>query len=350
MLRVGTDCSGLDAVHTALQQSDIQFTYEFASDICPVVRRLLADAPNPPARIYSDIREPRDPPTVDLYVAGPPCQSYSRLALQARGLQDARGTVFLSVLDYIRSRRPGVFVLENVANILTRDGGATWAVIWPEICDIPGYVVEYRVLSPHQFGWPQRRKRLFIVGRAAGSPPFDWPEPDDARRAPDLSTVLLSRAEALRLRPSCGRALAPGYARSLKAIELQAKSRSYDLRRHRFIVMLGQSPAFDNLGEPDVAPTMTSHTENAYVPHQRRFLCAEETLLLQGFPIDHPASRLPARKMRLLTGNSIHVGLLRLLIGKVVGERRAPARRAQAPRSARRRRPERRSARTRLDF
>ena len=240
MLRVGTDCSGLDAVHTALQQSGIQFAYEFASDICPVVRRLLAESDNPPARIYSDIREPRDPPTVDLYVAGPPCQSYSRLALQASGLQDARGTVFLSVLDYIRSRRPGVFVLENVANILTRDGGATWAVIWPEICDIPGYVVEYRVLSPHQFGWPQRRKRLFLVGRAAGSPPFEWPEPDDARRAPDLSEVLLSRAEALRLRPSCGRALAPGYARSLKAIELQAQARSYDLRKHRFIVMLGQ--------------------------------------------------------------------------------------------------------------
>ena len=71
---------------------------------------------------------------------------------------------------------------------------------------------------------------------------------------------------------------------------------------------------------------MTSHSENAYLTHQGRFLLPEETLLLQGFDPDHTAMQLPANKLRLLTGNSIHVGLLKLLLHPLLKALKAPKR------------------------
>ena len=312
MLSVGTDCSGLDAVGEALRQLRVRYNYAFASDICPVVRRLLVQGPRVPTCIYEDVttRDVNDVPPVDIYVAGFPCQAFSRLGKQ-RGLVDPRGTVFYSVLAYIQTQRPRVFILENVPNLVHHNKGATWKLFWDKLTALKGYSVEYRVLSPHEFGWPQRRPRLFVVG-LRGEIKFKWPRQGGVRQ--HLDTLLLSREEARALYPSCTRTLAPGYAKSLKVLQRKAAARGVDLEKEPFVLMLGQSATYLSLGQPGVAPTMTSHSENAYLTHQGRFLLPEETLLLQGFDPDHTAIQLPANKLRLLTGNSIHVGLLKLLL------------------------------------
>ena len=71
-LRVGTDCSGLDAVREALRSIGQNFVYEFASDICPVVRDLLRAGDPAPRTIYTDVttRDNKTAPDVDLYIAG----------------------------------------------------------------------------------------------------------------------------------------------------------------------------------------------------------------------------------------------------------------------------------------
>jgi DNA (cytosine-5)-methyltransferase 1 len=321
-ISVGTDCSGLDAVREAL--TGVCFRYEFASDICPIVRDLLVKGEARPTVIYDDIttRDVKQVPSVDLYVAGFPCQPYSLIG-SGRGLADNRADVFLSVMEYIKERRPKSFLLENVRNILFQDKGAAWQHVWHDnLKGLTEYKVEYKVLSPEDYGWPQARRRVFIIGRLKqlASTPFEWPV-RGATTFDTLDTLLLPFARAVELHPSCARPLAPSYTRSLGVLVERAVKRNQDFDQPH-VVMLGQSKGWEESGGRPigVACCMTTNSGNAYVPYQRRFLCPEETLLLQGFAIDHPASTLPAQKLRILTGNSIHVGLLKLILAPLVSQ------------------------------
>jgi site-specific DNA-cytosine methylase len=319
MINVGTDCSGLDAVHEALNQSGIDFVYEFACDICPVVRGLLAESNHPPRRIDDDVttRDHRSVAAVDLYVAGFPCQSFSSLGSR-KGLSDARGVIFRSVIAYIAERRPRVFVLENVPGLLVHDRGRTWATIRGALEALDGYVVDHRVLSPHEFGWPQSRHRVFIVGRRVNGTmaPFQWPE----RRAQlvELDSMLMTTARAARVCPSSVRAPPPGHARSIATFHSLAQSRGWELAKREHIVMLGQSVGRERIGTLGVCPCVTSRSDKFYLLRRRRYLCPQEALQIQGYSADHPASRLPAPKLKLLTGNSIHVGLMRLVLEPIM--------------------------------
>ena len=186
-ISLGTDCTGIDAVVVALSRFGITPEYEFASDIDPRCRLLMETSPHTrPKVIDPDAcarKEP--PPSVDLYVAGPPCQSFSGLGSK-RGLSDDRTNVLCTVLDYIQTRQPTVFVIENVKALLSNDDGESWAQIRRTIDDITGddgepvYQIDWEILSPHHMGWPQSRQRLFIVGRHRSklgedaTMPFPW--------------------------------------------------------------------------------------------------------------------------------------------------------------------------------
>ena len=320
MLRVGTDCSGLDAVATALNQIGRPFSYEFASDICPIVRTLLEKGDQPPRQIFGDIRKRpvANVPEVDLYVAGFPCQPFSTRGLR-KGLNDERN-VFHRVLEYIQTHLPRAFLLENVQGLVQHDHGRTFAAILQQLDMLPGYTVEWRLLSPHQFGWPQRRVRVFMIGRRDVAGGFVWPAPTTAPRQ-TLESVLLSREEAVRHYAACTRPLRPYYQRALAVVQRLAADQKRDLDAQPNIILLGQAPGNEYLGVPGICPCLTSKTHYYYVTHQKRFLAPQETLLLQGYPIDHPAASLPLEKLRLLTGNSIHVGLVGLLLAELVAER-----------------------------
>lgn len=99
---------------------------------------------------------------VDLFVGGSPCQSFSTVGFQ-QGLEDARGTLFYDYARLIKEIRPKVFIFENVRGLLTHDKGNTWAVI-KGIFDSLGYHIEFDVLNSMDFGIPQNRRRLFVVG------------------------------------------------------------------------------------------------------------------------------------------------------------------------------------------
>lgn len=316
---VGTDCSGLDAVREALGGHG-GLSYEFASDICPVVQMLLRTPGHfNPRLVFGDItsRPMIDVPTVDLYVAGFPCQPYSNLGSR-EGLADPRSNVLSSVIGYIRTKRPRAFVLENVKSLLSHDRGQTWLHVWSLLQSLDGYRVEFKVMSPHEFGWPQVRPRLFIVG-ITNAMSFRWPS--EVQKV-NIETLLLPFETALLLRPTCSRQLAPSYARSLEIVIHRAKAKNQDLLVEPHVVMIGQSKGWEETGtrELGVAPCLTTHSENVYLPFQRRFLVPEEALLLQGFSMDHPVTKLSANRIRILAGNSIHVGLLKLIISPILTE------------------------------
>ena len=99
---------------------------------------------------------------VDLFVGGSPCQSFSSVGHQA-GLEDARGTLFYEYARLIKEIEPKVFIYENVRNLITHDKGKTWTTI-KAIFDKLGYDYQWGILNASDYGIPQSRRRLFVVG------------------------------------------------------------------------------------------------------------------------------------------------------------------------------------------
>jgi len=99
---------------------------------------------------------------IDLFVGGSPCQSFSSVGFQ-HGLDDARGTLFYDFARLIREMRPKVFIYENVRGLYTHDNKNTWNVI-RNIFDSLGYHYHYDILNSKDYGIPQNRRRVFVVG------------------------------------------------------------------------------------------------------------------------------------------------------------------------------------------
>lgn len=99
---------------------------------------------------------------VDLFVGGSPCQSFSLVGKQ-RGLDDTRGTLFYEYARLIDEIKPKVFIYENVKAVTSHDGGKTWKKM-QEVFDELGYTFSWSVLNAKNYGIPQNRERLFVIG------------------------------------------------------------------------------------------------------------------------------------------------------------------------------------------
>ena len=111
-----------------------------------------------------DVREadPDEMPDFDLLCGGFPCQSFS-IAGHRGGFADPRGTLFFEIARLTAAKRPAYLLLENVPGLLNHDGGRTFAAILHTL-DGLGYGVEWQVLNSKDFGVPQSRKRVYLVG------------------------------------------------------------------------------------------------------------------------------------------------------------------------------------------
>jgi len=105
-------------------------------------------------------------PDFDLLVGGFPCQAFS-IAGKRQGFNDTRGTLFFEIARILRDKKPRHFILENVKGLLSHEGGETFQTIIGVLTDL-GYFVEWQVLNSKNFGVPQNRERVFIVGHLGG--------------------------------------------------------------------------------------------------------------------------------------------------------------------------------------
>ena len=203
MLRLGTVFSGIGAVEHALERLEIPYEIAFACDngerrlktsyetiitategmgnseknaymtelynsesgINYVEQTYKANYKIDSSVFYQDVKlldghEFRN--TIDLFVGGSPCQSFSIMGKRG-GLEEARGTLFYEYARLVDEIRPKVFIYENVTGMLNHDGGRTWEVI-SNIFNTLGYVWKYWVLNATDFGLPQNRRRIFVVG------------------------------------------------------------------------------------------------------------------------------------------------------------------------------------------
>ena len=115
---------------------------------------------------------------IDLFVGGSPCQSFSMVG-KRRGLEDTRGTLFYEYARLIKEIRPKVFIYENVRGLLSHDEGNTWAVM-QEVFKELDYNFKFEVLNSKNYGVPQNRERIFVVGFRNDlelEKPFEFPQP-----------------------------------------------------------------------------------------------------------------------------------------------------------------------------
>jgi len=180
-IKVGTDFSGIGSPEMALKLLGIDHKQVFACEIDKYARKSFEAIHSKPNIFYEDItkRNHSEVPQLDLYVAGFPCQAFS-MAGKRKGFDDVRGTLFFNVADFIRINQPKCFILENVKGLLSHENGNTFQTIKSLLSDnggtvnsqmyIPyfldglGYHIYYKVLNTKEYGIPQNRERIFIVG------------------------------------------------------------------------------------------------------------------------------------------------------------------------------------------
>lgn len=107
-------------------------------------------------------------PDFDLLVGGFPCQAFS-IAGRRRGFEDTRGTLFFDLARILFTKRPRLFLFENVKGLLSHDGGRTFKTIIATIDEL-GYDCQWQVLNSRYHGVPQNRERVFIAGHLRGTP------------------------------------------------------------------------------------------------------------------------------------------------------------------------------------
>ena len=125
---------------------------------------------------YGDITQidPEQIPSFDILLAGFPCQPFSQ-AGKKLGLADTRGTLFFDIAKIVNHHRPRVVFLENVKRFKSHDGGKTFETIKTILEDL-GYQIHAKVLNAKDFGVPQNRERIYIIG-FLGEVDFSFPEP-----------------------------------------------------------------------------------------------------------------------------------------------------------------------------
>lgn len=125
----------------------------------------------------NDIEKPSEQiPDFDVLTGGFPCQPFSQAGFK-KGFEDTRGTLFFNIAKIIKEKSPKAFFLENVRGLLTHNNGQTFSTIKRVIEEDLGYSFYWKIIKASDFGLPQHRPRLYMVGFKNKGIKFKFPEP-----------------------------------------------------------------------------------------------------------------------------------------------------------------------------
>lgn len=166
MLKLATAFSGIGAIEHALDRMGVRYKIVFACDSDRFVKEsFLANYDISESRWFDtvlDIDGKLFRGKVDLLVAGTPCQSFSMVG-KRKGLKDKRGSLFHEFIRLIDEMKPKAFIFENVKGLLSHNSGKSWKVIESAFNEVK-YSFFPAVLNSRDYGIPQNRERLFVVG------------------------------------------------------------------------------------------------------------------------------------------------------------------------------------------
>ena len=156
-IRLGMDAQGFECVFSSDINTECQRTYYENFGELP----------------YGDITQidEKSIPDHDILCAGFPCQPFS-ISGKQKGFDDTRGTLFFDICRILNEKKPPVVFLENVKHLVHHNGGKTLQAILDKLIEL-GYSVSWKVLNGADFGVPQNRERIIIIGSVVGKFNFD---------------------------------------------------------------------------------------------------------------------------------------------------------------------------------
>ena len=296
-LRVGTDCSGLDSPIVALEMLNVNVEHIWSCDSdCDVKTQILSKFK--PQHYYDDMasRDVSKLPPIDMYIAGIPCQSWSGLNTKRKGFNVKEGTLFFEALKVIKSLRPKFFILENVTGMLTHNKGQSYKLIQSHLESLNNYNIHYKVLNTVDYGTPQNRNRIYIIGIR------DCNKLLNILKVP---TLPIKNFLNTRLPPQRDKCLIP---RRQKCLEFAKEH--YDINEaDDWIVTIGASFTFTR-ARLNVCPCITAFASYYYITSQERFITIDELLILQGFPESYKLVTKNKSKCYRQVGNAMSVNVL----------------------------------------
>lgn len=270
------------------------------------------------SRPFGDITglEAGSVPDHDILAGGFPCQAFSIIGNKL-GFADTRGTLFFDVERILKVKRPGMFLLENVRQLTTHDGGRTFKVILRHLEGL-GYHVHHKVLNGLDFGVPQKRERIIIVGFREDCP-FEFPSGGGESRS--LSDVLEPDDEV------DGRHFLSDYFR--QKLRRKLKEQGKGITRRPVMVHENKS---GNLGIHPFSTALRANGSYNYVTvNAERRLTPREMLRLQGFP-DSYKIVVPYTQLRKQAGNSVVIPKIEAVARAMVeAARQRPCHRSLQP-------------------
>lgn len=194
--------AGLGGFHKALH--DLGHNCVFASELNQPLREIYKTnwEIEPKGDIRKIVKNNIDSiPLHDILCAGFPCQPFSKAGNQLGLLDEERGTLFDDIVKILKHRKPKYFILENVPHLAKHNDEETWTYMQKKLKRL-GYEVDHRNYSPHHFGVPQHRLRIFIVGSLEGLSHFNFDEVDKhKRKMADIPTFLNGHSNSIRKLP-----------------------------------------------------------------------------------------------------------------------------------------------------
>ena len=314
MLKIGTDFSGIGAPEQALKKLGIKYKSVFACDIDKHAKKsFLANYTTD--NFYDDItkRDHSKTPYCDLYVAGFPCQSFS-VAGKRKGFDDTRGTLFFDLLQYIKLQRPKYFILENVKGLLRHDKGNTLETILKSL-EALKYDIHYKVLNTKDYGIPQNRERIFIVG-FRDSHNFEWPKPQPLQPIENFLDVKVDKKYNLKTKQ----------LNKIKEYNKRANNKSNQISIKQIIAYIKNDVEWIadirteqglRIRKNRVSPCLTTSSVPLIKRRKIRKLTALECLRLQGFP-DNFLSVVSEAQLYKQAGNSMTVNVMASIIKQVL--------------------------------
>jgi DNA (cytosine-5)-methyltransferase 1 len=263
----------------------------FSCDIDPFSRKAysenFADSPS------GDIKDvdASSIPDHHLLFAGFPCQPFSIIG-NGRGFNDARGTLFFEIARIIEAKRPKAFLLENVKRLASHKQGETFKRIIGTLNEL-GYYVDYRILNALDYGLPQKRERVFIVGFHKHIP-FLWP--DKVPNRIPLSDILEANVDQ--------KHYASEYIRK----------RRWASHTPKVLPSIWHENKAGNIcSYPYSCALRAGASHNYLLVNGERRLTPREMLRLQGFPESFKLA-VPDSQTRKQAGNAVPVNVVRAVL------------------------------------
>ncbi len=235
-------------------------------------------------------------PDHDLLCAGFPCQPFSIIG-NREGFEDTRGTLFFEIARILEAKRPTAFILENVKQLVTSNNGDVMQRILATLEGL-GYTVDHKVLNALNYGLPQKRERVLIIGRIDTLYGFEWPKAHKRRKP--LSEILERTPERRHfVSPRIHKARQEAHKSDIKPA-IWHENKAGNISSHPFSCALRAGASYNYL----------------LVDGERR-LTPREMFRLQGFPDSFNLHEKDSQS-RKQAGNAVPVPMIKAVLERLV--------------------------------